>query len=123
MNSSLPHIYLARHGETAWSLSGQHTGRTDIPLTAQGEKNAAQLGARLQKKSFTHVFSSPLQRAMRTAHIAGFEKIVKEEPLLLEWNYGQYEGLTTQEIQQQNSEWLIFRDGAPRGESLSLIHI
>lgn len=117
MNAPLPHIYLARHGETAWSLSGQHTGRTDIPLTAQGEKNAEQLGARLQKKSFTHVFSSPLQRAMRTAKIAGFENIVKPEPLLLEWNYGQYEGLTTQEIQKKNPEWLIFRDGAPLGES------
>ena len=117
MNTSLPKIYLARHGETAWSLSGQHTGRTDIPMTAQGEKNAQQLGIRLKKESFTHVFSSPLKRAVKTAALAGFEKRVKPEPLLLEWNYGDYEGLTTKEIHQDNPKWLIFRDGAPQGES------
>lgn len=115
--SSLPQIYLARHGETAWSLSGQHTGRTDIPLTAQGEKNAQQLGTRLKQRSFAHVFSSPLQRAMKTASLAGFEDIAKPEPLLLEWNYGDYEGLITKEIQQKQPDWLIFNDGCPGGES------
>ncbi|MFZ4115181.1 MAG: histidine phosphatase family protein [Chthoniobacterales bacterium] len=117
MSSLLLQIYLARHGETAWSLSGQHTGRTDIPLTSQGEKNAQQLGKRLEKKSFAHVFSSPLQRAMKTAAIAGFENAVKPEPLLLEWNYGEYEGWTTKEIHQKEPDWLIFKNGCPGGES------
>jgi probable phosphoglycerate mutase len=117
MTSNLPQIYLARHGETAWSLSGQHTGHTDIPLTPKGENNAKQLGNRLQKKTFAHVFSSPLQRAMKTAALAGLEHVVKPEPLLLEWNYGDYEGLTTSKIHQQNPTWLIFKDGCPGGES------
>ncbi|KAB2644402.1 MAG: histidine phosphatase family protein [Verrucomicrobia bacterium] len=117
MPSNLPQIYLARHGETAWSLSGQHTGHTDIPLTPQGEKNAQQLGERLKKKSFTHVYSSPLQRAMKTAALAGFKDLVQPEPYLLEWNYGEYEGLTTKEILQKKPDWLIFKDGCPGGES------
>ncbi|MDH4470764.1 MAG: histidine phosphatase family protein [Verrucomicrobiae bacterium] len=117
MPSNLPQIYLARHGETAWSLSGQHTGHTDIPLTPQGEKNAQQLGERLEKKSFTHVYSSPLQRAMKTAALAGFKDLVQPEPYLLEWNYGEYEGLTTKEILQKKPDWLIFKDGCPGGES------
>lgn len=129
---TLPLLYLARHGETAWSLSGQHTGRTDIPLTAQGEENARQLGARLHNTAetisssrfvganerpvtFAHVFSSPLQRAMTTASLARFE--ATPEPLLLEWNYGEYEGLTTKKIQETRPDWQIFRDGCPGGES------
>lgn len=127
--STLPLIYLARHGETAWSLTGQHTGRTDIPLIAQGEKNARQLGARLRSPSakaaeanealvtFTHVFSSPLQRAMKTASLAGFGDQAVAEPLLLEWNYGDYEGRKTKEIQHDRPDWQIFRDGCPGGES------
>lgn len=127
-----PLIYLARHGETAWSLSGQHTGRTDIPLTPQGEENARQLGVRLHKTaltasssryigtneqpiSFTNVLSSPLQRAMKTAALADFK--ATPEPCLLEWDYGQYEGLTTKEIQESRLDWQIFRDGCPGGES------
>lgn len=127
--STLPLIYLARHGETAWSLTGQHTGRTDIPLTKQGEKNAQQLGMRLQSPSakaaaanealvtFAHVFSSPLQRAMQTASLAGFKNQVIPEPLLLEWNYGDYEGITTKKIHETCPDWQIFRDGCPGGES------
>ncbi len=117
MNPLLPQVYLARHGETPWSLSGQHTGRTDIPLTSQGEANAQELGKRLSTISFTHVFSSPLQRAMRTAALAGFERVTQAEPLLLEWDYGHYEGRRTKEIHEEKSDWLIFRDGCPGGES------
>ena len=113
---SLPKIYLARHGETIWSLSGQHTGMTDIPLTEQGEKNAKQLGVRLQGLTFAKVFSSPLQRALKTCELAGFGSIVMPDPLLQEWNYGDYEGRTTTEIQQTQPDWFIFRDGCPGGE-------
>lgn len=114
---SLPKIYLARHGETIWSLSGQHTGMTDIPLTEQGEKNAKQLGKRLQNLAFAKVFSSPLQRALKTCELAGFGPVVIADPLVQEWNYGDYEGRTTTEIQQTQSDWFIFRDGCPGGES------
>ncbi len=116
MHSSLPKIYLARHGETIWSLSGQHTGMTDIPLTEQGEKNAKQLGQRLQGLTFAKVFSSPLQRALKTCELAGFGSMVMPDPLLEEWNYGDYEGRTTTEIQQTQPDWFIFRDGCPGGE-------
>lgn len=114
---TLPKIYLARHGETIWSLSGQHTGMTDIPLTEQGEKNAKQLGKRLHETSFAKVFSSPLQRALKTCELAGFGNMVIPDPLLEEWNYGDYEGRTTTEIQQTQPEWFIFRDGCPGGET------
>jgi probable phosphoglycerate mutase len=117
MNPSLPKIYLARHGETAWSLSGQHTGMSDIPLTEQGEKNAEQLGTRLQGLPFVKIFSSPLQRALRTSELAGFGSAVIPDPLLHEWNYGDYEGRTTTEIHQSQPDWLIFRDGCPGGET------
>ena len=111
-----PTIYLARHGETAWSKSGQHTGRTDIPLTPKGEADAARIGARLAGISFAHVFSSPLQRARRTAELAGFTPV--PEPELLEWNYGECEGLKTVQIRETRPGWDLFRDGAPGGESV-----
>ncbi len=114
---NFPKIYLARHGETTWSLSGQHTGMTDIPLTEQGEKNAKQLGKRLQGFTFAKVFSSPLQRALKTCELAGFGVNVIPDPLLQEWNYGDYEGHTTTEIQRSSPDWFIFRDGCPGGES------
>ena len=98
MSNSLPYIYLARHGETAWSLSGQHTGMTDLPLTARGEENARQLKPRLVGLLFTQVFTSPLQRARRTCELAGFGGVAEIDPDLVEWNYGDYEGLTTAEI-------------------------
>ena len=117
MISTFPQIYLARHGETAWSLSGQHTGRTDIPLTEQGKENARQLGKRLHGLTFSNVFSSPLQRALTTCELAGFGKQVTPEPLLLEWNYGDYEGRKTSEIDAERPDWFIFKDGCPNGES------
>ena len=97
MSETLPVVYLARHGETAWSLSGQHTGLTDLPLTDRGERNARRLGERLKGLKFTKVFSSPLQRATRTCELAGFGGQVEIDRDLLEWNYGEYEGRRTQE--------------------------
>ena len=110
-------IYLARHGETAWSLSGQHTGRTDLPLTANGEKNAAMLGARLKALEVAHVLTSPLQRARRTCELAGFSGVARVDPDLVEWDYGQYEGKRSADIQAARPDWDLFRDGCPGGES------
>jgi broad specificity phosphatase PhoE len=117
MSDSLPLIYLARHGETAWSLSGQHTGLTDLPLTKRGEENARALGKRLSGLSFGKVFTSPLQRASRTCELAGFGAVAEVDRNLVEWNYGQYEGLTTAEIHARRPDWALFRDGCPGGES------
>lgn len=117
MNASLPAVYLARHGETAWSLSGQHTGRTDIALTAQGEANARALGERLRGTAFALVLVSPLQRARRTCDLAGFGDAATVDSDLLEWDYGQYEGRRTVEILQDRPGWRLFRDGCPGGES------
>ena len=117
MSEKLPTVYLARHGETAWSLSGQHTGLTDLPLTDHGQRNALQLGERLKGLSFAKVFTSPLQRASVTCKLAGFGDVAEVDPDLLEWNYGQYEGLTTRQILAQRPGWQLFRDGAPGGES------
>ena len=114
-------IYLARPGETAWSLSGQHTGRTDLPLTERGECNARRLGERLQGLQFDRVFTSPLQRASRTCELAGFGQRGKIDPDLTEWNYGKYEGLTSAEIKAQRPDWELFRDGFPGGESFDEI--
>src|ERR1043165_9775120 len=114
---SLPQVYLVRHGETAWSLSGQHTGLTDLPLTERGERNARRLSARLQGIEFAKVYTSPLQRAARTCELTGFGKVAETVPELVEWNYGEYEGLTTPEIQAQRPGWRVFRDGCPGGES------
>jgi broad specificity phosphatase PhoE len=115
--SKLPVIYLARHGETAWSLTGQHTGLTDLPLTERGEQNARALGERLAGLSFARVFTSPLQRAARTCELTGFGAVAEVERDLLEWNYGQYEGRRTVEIHVERPEWQLFRDGCPGGES------
>jgi broad specificity phosphatase PhoE len=117
MSSPLPVIYLARHGETAWSLSGQHTGLTDLPLTEHGEQNARALCERLAGLNFRKVFTSPLQRARRTCELAGFGDVAEIDRNLVEWNYGQYEGLTSAEIHAQNPDWQLFRDGCPGGES------
>ena len=92
MSETLPIIYVARHGETAWSLSGQHTGLTDLPLTERGEHNALRLRERFKGVTFAKVFTSPLQRAMRTCELAGFGTLAKIDRDLLEWNYGEYEG-------------------------------
>jgi probable phosphoglycerate mutase len=112
-------VYLARHGETAWSLTGQHTGLTDLPLTERGERNARRLGARLAELTCTKVYTSPLQRAVRTCELAGFGAAAELDPDLVEWNYGDYEGRRTQEIQIERPDWRIFRDGCPGGETLA----
>lgn len=117
MSEVLPVLYVARHGETAWSLSGQHTGLTDLPLTPNGERNARRLGERLKGMSFTKVFTSPLQRAARTCELAGFGAVAETDPDLVEWNYGQYEGLCSAEIFAERPDWQLFRDGCPGGES------
>ena len=117
MPDALPFIYLARHGETAWSLSGQHTGVTDLPLTARGEQNARSLAGRLRGLTFARVFTSPLQRARRTCELAGFGSVAQIDPDLVEWNYGEYEGITTAQILAQRPGWSLFRDGCPGGES------
>ena len=117
MNAELPIVYLARHGETAWSLTGQHTGRTDLPLTARGERNARALGQRLNGLKFAKVFTSPMLRARRTCELAGFGSGAVVDRDLVEWDYGEYEGQRTSEIQAKRPDWQLFRDGCPGGES------
>ena len=117
MSETLPLVYLARHGETAWSISGQHTGLTDLPLTDRGERNARRLGERLKGLKFSKVFTSPLQRAVRTCVLAGFGTQAEVDRDLIEWNYGEYEGKRTTEIRAARPDWDLFRDGCPGGES------
>jgi broad specificity phosphatase PhoE len=115
--SLLTCLYLMRHGETAWSLSGQHTGRTDIPLTEQGEQDARKLAERLGAVRFSRVFTSPLQRARRTCELAGLGDVAEIEPDLAEWDYGDYEGQRPVDIRRARPDWNVFRDGCPGGES------
>jgi probable phosphoglycerate mutase len=117
MSDALPVVYLARHGETAWTISRQHTGVTDLPLTAQGEVEAVRLGERLGGVVLASVITSPLQRAVRTCELAGFGSAAEVEPDLLEWNYGAYEGRTSTDIRAERPDWQLFRDGCPGGES------
>ena len=117
MSERFPFVYLARHGETAWSLSGQHTGLTDLPLTERGERNARSLAGRLAGLKFAKVFTSPLQRAARTCELAGFGKEAELDRDLVEWDYGKYEGRTSAEIYQAQPGWQLFRDGCPDGET------
>jgi probable phosphoglycerate mutase len=121
MNAELPIIYVARHGETAWSLTGQHTGLTDLPLTQHGEQNARGLAKRLQGLTFARVFTSPLQRAMRTCELAGFGSAAEIDADLVEWDYGDYEGLRSIDIHKTRPDWNLFRDGCPGGESPALV--
>jgi broad specificity phosphatase PhoE len=114
---AFPTVYLARHGETTWSLTGQHTGLTDLPLTERGESNARSLGERLRGPSFEKVYTSPLQRALRTCELAGFGSVAVIDADLVEWNYGKYEGRRTAEIRAERPDWNLFRDGCPGGES------
>jgi broad specificity phosphatase PhoE len=113
----LSSVCVVRHGETAWTLTGQHTGRTDILLTARGEQQALALGARLRDMRFGDVFSSPLQRARQTCDLAGFGAIATVDADLVEWDYGEYEGRRTAEIRAQRPKWELFEDGCPNGES------
>ena len=117
MSDALPLTYLARHGETAWTISRQHTGLTDVPLTGHGEAEALRLGERLEGLTFAAVLTSPLQRAVRTCELAGFGAAAKVEPDLVEWNYGTYEGRTSADIHAERPHWRLFRDGCPGGES------
>jgi broad specificity phosphatase PhoE len=117
MNGVLPAVYMARHGNTAWTLSGQHTGLSDLPLTPDGERNAQRLRERLRGLTFAKVFTSPLQRAVRTCELAGFGAVAEVDRDLVEWDYGQYEGLTSAQILRERPDWQLFRDGAPGGET------
>jgi probable phosphoglycerate mutase len=117
MSQALAVHHLVRHGETAWSLSGQHTGLTDLPLTPVGEHNASLIGKRLSALAHREVWTSPLQRARRTCELAGLLGSAQIDADLLEWNYGAYEGLRSAEIRAQRPQWNIFRDGCPGGES------
>jgi len=113
----LPEVYLARHGETEWTITGRHTGRTDLPLTEHGERNARDLGRRLECTPFTKVLVSPLQRARLTCALAGFGDRAITEPDLIEWDYGAYDGRTTVDIRAERPGWDLFRDGCPGGET------
>ena len=111
-------VYFARHGETAWTISGQHTGLTDLPLTVRGEENARRLRDRVKGVTFARVFTSPLRRALHTCELAGFGSVAVVDGDLVEWNYGDYEGKTTEQILRQRPGWELFRDGCPGGESV-----
>jgi probable phosphoglycerate mutase len=117
MNQGLQITYLSRHGETGWTITGQHTSRTDLPLTRRGEGNAHRLGERLSGLTFTKVFTSPLQRAIRTCELAGFGAVAQINADLTEWDYGEYEGRLTVDILKERPDWQLFRDGCPGGES------
>jgi probable phosphoglycerate mutase len=117
MSEHLSIVYLARHGETAWTISRQHTGLTDLPLTERGERTARRLGDRLEGLAFAKVLTSPLQRASRTCELAGFKAVAEVDKDLVEWDYGEYEGRRTAEIRAERPDWELFRDGCPGGES------
>lgn len=116
MTTSTNDAWLIRHGETEWSRSGRHTGRTDLPLTDAGRRVAGALAPVLGRESFALVLASPLKRAQETCELAGLGDRVQVDPDLLEWNYGEYEGLTPAEIHERAPGWLLFTDGAPGGE-------
>ena len=110
-----------RHGETAWTISGQHTGRTDIPLTERGERDAQELSARLRGMTFVNVLTSPLQRARRTGELAGFGARAEADADLMEWDYGAYEGRRTADILAERPGWRLFEDGCPGGETVEAV--
>lgn len=123
VNDVLSKVYLVRHGETAWTLTGQHTGRTDIALTEQGENEARELRPRLRDMNFAQVFTSPLQRAARTGELAGFGASAQPDPDLAEWDYGDYEGRRTADIRAEHTGWRLFKDGCPGGETLEAVSL
>jgi broad specificity phosphatase PhoE len=121
VSTNLPRVILVRHGETEWSRDGRHTGRTDVPLTAEGERRARALGERLAGCRFAAVHTSPLSRARRTCELAGFGDRARVDPDLAEWDYGEYEGRKTAEIRKERPGWVLFRDGCPSGESAARV--
>jgi broad specificity phosphatase PhoE len=121
MSDALPVVWLVRHGETAWSVAGRHTGLTDLPLTARGEQTARELAPRLHGLAVARVYTSPLLRAARTCALAGFGDIARSDPDLVEWDYGDYEGLTSREIRARRPGWALFRDGCQGGETLAAV--
>jgi broad specificity phosphatase PhoE len=114
-------IWLFRHGETEWSRSGQHTGRTDLPLTAAGRRRAQAIGRRLSGRPFALVLSSPLVRALETCRLSGYGDVARTTPDLMEWDYGAYEGRRTVDIQQERPGWSLWRDGVPEGETVEQV--
>lgn len=116
-------LWLIRHGETAWSLSGAHTGRTDLPLTPEGEKKAAALRPVLARQNFRLVLTSPMQRARHTCELAGLGAAAQVDPNLCEWNYGDYEGRSTPDIHKERPDWSLFRDGVPNGETVEQVAV
>ena len=120
-NNSDPEIWLIRHGETEWSLSGQHTGRTDLPLTAAGVREAKELGRYLAGRPFALVLTSPLQRAHETCKLAGYGGVAQIEPDLCEWDYGAYEGRTSAQIQESVPGWTIWTSPVPQGETIQQV--
>src|SRR5438876_10991871 len=121
MDETLPTVYIARHGETAWSLTGQHTGLTDLPLTERGEFNARRLGDRLRGITFEKVYSSPVRRATRTCVLAGSAPAAAIDRDLVVWNYGNYESRRTRDILTERPEWQIFRHVCPDGGPLQRV--
>jgi len=117
MNEALQITYLARHGEAAWTITGQHTGLTDLPRTEPGEGNAQRLGERLSGLTFAKVFTSPLERAGRTCELAGFGSVAQIDGDLVDWGYGEYEGRLTVDILKELPDWQLSRDGCPGGKS------
>ena len=109
-------MVLVRHGETEWSLNGRHTGKTDIPLTEEGRRQARALGSQLGAWRFALVLTSPLQRALETCRLAGYGEQAQQRPDLVEWDYGRYEGLTSNQIEEIDPGWSLWRDGGPGGE-------
>lgn len=114
-------LWLIRHGETEWSTRGAHTGSTDIALTQQGRQQAAMVGLQLEGKEFSHVLTSPRQRAIETCRLAGFGAVAEIEDAIQEWNYGPYEGKTTSEIRKDQTDWSVWKDGVPGGETIDQV--
>jgi broad specificity phosphatase PhoE len=114
-------IWLFRHGETEWSLSGQHTGRTDLPLTAAGRRRSQAIGRRLKGRPFALVLSSPLRRALETCRLAGYGDVAELNPDLMEWDYGDYEGRRRVDIQKERPGWSLWQDGVPGGETIDQV--
>jgi broad specificity phosphatase PhoE len=114
-------VVLVRHGETEWSRAGRHTGRTDVPLTEHGRKQALALGATLRDRTFARVLASPLSRALDTCRLAGFGDQAEPRNELVEWDYGEYEGRTTQDVRAERPNWWLWRDGVPGGETMDKV--